>query len=317
MPIVSVIMPVYNGEKYLAEAVDSILTQTFTDFELLIVDDASQDGSVEIIRSYEQGDDRIRFFQLERNSGSADARNVAIAAASGEYIAGMDCDDVSLPQRLQKQVDFLESHCEIGGLGSGRRVVNYDLSTLLYYYVLPRQHALIALNWFIGSSFMGATLMIRRDFLLAVGGYESGRRAVEDLELVSRLLQETPIRFSNLPENLYIYRRHEQLRSKSPGSIPYVASLELRKGVLKRLWPEAPEDTLKRLLQLRRGGQLGWAERRAAKRDLFRLVESMIAANWVEPEDRPLLISAVNGRLEQASPRLWQQFCHWRRHHFQ
>ena len=134
MPLVSVIMPVYNGEKYLAEAIDSILVQTFTDFELLIVDDGSQDNSAEIIRSYVKRDSRIRFFQQEQNEGSANARNRGIANAKGEFIAAMDCDDVSLPERLQKQVDFLESHPEIGALGTRGRGVRsrYGEHTISY-----------------------------------------------------------------------------------------------------------------------------------------------------------------------------------------
>ena len=108
-PLVSVVMPVYNGEKWLGEAIESILAQTFADFELLIVDDGSRDNSAKIIRVYEQRDPRIRFFQLERNSGTAFARNYCIKAANGTFVTYLDCDDISLPERLRKQVDFLES----------------------------------------------------------------------------------------------------------------------------------------------------------------------------------------------------------------
>ncbi len=166
MALVSVIMPVYNGEKYLAEAIDSILVQTFTDFELLIVDDGSQDGSAEIIRSYEKRDRRIRFFQLEENMGAATARNRGISAAGGEYVTSMDCDDVSLPERLQKQVDFLQSNPNIGGLGTCARMVHEDLKTTIGNFNVPQQHAHIALNMFVGASFVGATVMLRRHFLM-------------------------------------------------------------------------------------------------------------------------------------------------------
>ena len=91
----------FNGEKYVAEAIDSILVQTFTDFELIIVDDGSQDSSAQIIRAYEKRDERIRFFQLVQNAGRAAACNHAIPLAQGEYLTLMDCDDVSLPERLQ------------------------------------------------------------------------------------------------------------------------------------------------------------------------------------------------------------------------
>ena len=96
MPLVSVIMPVYNGKRYLAEAIESILAQTFTDFEFIIIDDGSNDRSPQIALSYAEQDDRIRLIKLESNRGVADARNQGMAVASGEFIAVMDCDDHSL-----------------------------------------------------------------------------------------------------------------------------------------------------------------------------------------------------------------------------
>ena len=90
-----------------------------------------------------------------------------------------------------------------------------------------------------------------------------------------------------------------------------------RVQMFDRLWNESPGATHERFYRMRLGQKLSWAARRAAKRDLLRLIESMIAHNWVEPEDKPRLLHEMNRRLEQASPRLWQQFSHWRRHHFQ
>jgi len=314
VPLVSVVMPVYNGEKYLAEAIESILAQTFKDFELLIVDDGSTDSSAEIIRSKVAQDSRIRFFQLERNMGHADARNVGVAAAAGNFITGMDCDDLSLPQRLAKQVEFLQSHPEIGGVGAHRQVMNKDLSSILYPHILSQQHALIVLDWFINPMFMGVTLMLRREFLRAIGGFQPGRRRTEDMELVARLFDETSIQLANLPDVLYINRRHEFNADTLPGSAAFKAQEELQTRMFERAWANAPCKALERINRLRRPTKLSWAERRATKRDLKRLIDSMIAHNWVDPEDKPLLIAEMNRRLEQASPRLWQQFCHWRRH---
>ncbi len=314
MPLVSVIMPVYNGEKYLPEAIDSILTQTFTDFELLIVDDGSQDGSADIIRSYAEADNCIHFLQHEENLGQAQALNTGIAAAAGELITMMDCDDVSLPERLEKQVAFLEAHPNIGGVGTRRKVFNHDLSTLKWCTQLPEQHALIALNWFIASNTLGATLMLRREYLLEVGGYESGRLAVQDLEFESRLFHQTSIRFAGLPEHLYIHRQHKGGKQKGPGTFVFEEYTKLVQRVLIRLWNEAPETSLGSLHKLRLGTKMSWRERRATKRDLKRLIQSLIDHNWVEQDDESLLIAAMNRRLEKASPRRWQQFCHWRRH---
>ena len=120
MPLVSVVMPVYNTEKYVGEAIESILGQTFSDFEFIIVDDGSRDRSPAIIRDYERSDERIRCLRLERNAGTAAAKNHGIAAATGEFIAGMDSDDVSLPERLGKQLEFLRANPDIGAVGAPR-----------------------------------------------------------------------------------------------------------------------------------------------------------------------------------------------------
>ncbi len=312
MPLVSVIMPVYNGEKYLAEAIDSILVQTFADFELLIVDDGSTDGSAEIIRAFEAKDCRVRFFQLKNNIGVSDARNLGISAATGDCIAGMDCDDVSLPQRLETQVDFLNANPNIGAVGTCCRVFSHDLARSHFDFVVPQRHAEIALNLFIGAHFVNSTVMFRRQFLTSVGAYQPGQRKAEDIELVSRLLDETPITFANLPDILLHYRRH----AKAKGNSPNIERDRRRvwAGMLQRLWGEAPDSTLDRFQSLRKQENLGWVDRRLAKQDLRRLIDALITRGWVEPDDERLLLAEVDRRLEQASPRLWQQFHHWRRH---
>jgi len=108
MPAVSVILPVYNGEAYLKEAIDSILAQTFTDFELLVINDGSSDGSERIITSYT--DQRVKHVKNERNSGLVFSLNRGVKEARGTFIARMDADDIALPERLEKQVAFLQSN---------------------------------------------------------------------------------------------------------------------------------------------------------------------------------------------------------------
>jgi len=115
-PKVTVLMPVYNGEKYIREAIESILRQTFTDFEFLIVNDGSTDKSIEIIQSY--NDSRIKLVNNERNLGLIATLNKGLDLARGKYIARMDCDDISLPERLKKQVEFMNTHPEVGACGT-------------------------------------------------------------------------------------------------------------------------------------------------------------------------------------------------------
>lgn len=125
-PKVTVLMPVYNAEKYLKEAIDSILNQTFKDFEFLIINDGSIDKSVDIIESY--NDFRIKLIHNDQNRGIIHTLNKGLELAQGKYIARMDADDISLPNRLDKQVDFMEQNKEIGIAGTYIRVFNGKFS---------------------------------------------------------------------------------------------------------------------------------------------------------------------------------------------
>ena len=114
-------MSVYNGAKFLDEAIDSILTQTFTDFEFIVIDDASSDDSLHIINSYK--DARIIVLQNTKNIGLTKSLNLGIAKAKGKYIARMDADDISMPKRLEKQFDFMEEHPEFAFVGLEQKLL--------------------------------------------------------------------------------------------------------------------------------------------------------------------------------------------------
>lgn len=307
-------MPVYNGEKYLAEAIESILAQTFTDFEFIIVDDGSQDGSAAIIRAYAQRDERIRLIQHERNRGQPSARNSGIAATTGEFIAAMDCDDISLPQRFEKQVDFLHSHPDIGVVGTNLQTASADL-TERKSDAYPQQHAFIVLESALGRTTVGgATIMARRNALLSVGGYDCSQNVAIDKELFSRLY--CTARLANLPMALYVYRQHRSQMSHLSAEEQNTVATEVRRRWLARLWGEAPPASIDRLNKLRVGTKLGWRERRLLRQDLERLLDAMVAKQALVASDLPLLEAALNRRLESMTPRRWQMFLHWRRHHF-
>ena len=123
-PRVTVLMPVYNGEEYLSEAIESILKQTFTDFEFLIINDGSTDKSVSIIESFK--DIRIRLVDNEQNLGLVKSLNKFIGLANGEYIARMDCDDISVADRLEKQIRFLDGTPNVSVVASHIRFMNAD-----------------------------------------------------------------------------------------------------------------------------------------------------------------------------------------------
>ena len=113
IPLLTVLMPVYNAEKFLAESINSILSQTYSEFELLILDDASTDNSLKIIKTYAKEDKRIKILVNKTNQGEAKCRNRLLKNSKTEFIAWMDADDISLEDRLQKQMDFLKQNPNI------------------------------------------------------------------------------------------------------------------------------------------------------------------------------------------------------------
>ncbi len=123
-PVVSVLMPTYNGERFLRPAIESILNQTFRDFELIVIDDGSRDQTAEILREFAARDNRILVLTNERNLGIAAATNRGLAAARGEFVALQDHDDISLPHRIQTELEFLHSHPEIALVGSAATLID-------------------------------------------------------------------------------------------------------------------------------------------------------------------------------------------------
>jgi len=200
-PRVTVLMPVYNGERYLREAMDSILAQTFTDFEFLIINDGSTDRSVEIIESYD--DPRIRLVHNEKNLKLIATLNKGFDLARGEFLARMDCDDISLPTRLSRQAAFMEAHPEVGVCGtwakkidSGRKVMGNFKSPAgadMEKYIW-RPTPIIHPTAFFRNT-------IYKDFR-----YDQNYHDAEDLELWQRIFGAA--RLDNLDEFLLLYRIH-------------------------------------------------------------------------------------------------------------
>ena len=314
-PRVSVILTSFNNGKYLGEAIDSILAQEFGDYELILVDDGSEDDSVEIIQYYHQKDSRIRSVILDCNTGAAGARNRGFDIAHGEYIAYMDSDDVSLPTRLQNQVDFLDKTPEVGAVGVRVQRKNHDLSISGSIRKCPADHGRIALNIFNGSNLhvLAGTMMIRRELLKSVGGWDETVRHNIEKGFLASLLFYTKCRFANLTETLYFQRVHDNNMSSTAISRDnFDAMVDVRRQ-LRRLWGGVCDDALRRFRDLQENQRLSWNDRRLAKKDMNRIIETLVERDYVRPGDRPLMEADMNRRLERASPRRWQQFCHWRR----
>lgn len=213
MPEVSVLMPVYDAAAYVGRAVESILGQTFGDFEFLIYDDGSHDGSGEILEAHARRDSRIRLFR-KSHAGYAHWLREGIRDASAPYVARMDADDVARPTRLHEQLAFLERHPECCAVGA--RVLRIDPDGRpIREADVPLHHAGIeqALLAGRGEALPHPAVMLRRAALLAAGGYRPEYEPAEDLELFLRLAERG--RLANLPHVLLDYRQHVRKTSSA------------------------------------------------------------------------------------------------------
>ncbi|MFC3096852.1 glycosyltransferase [Alteraurantiacibacter palmitatis] len=213
LPALSVAMSVYNGERFLAEAVTSILAQSFADYEFLILDDGSTDATPQIIADYASRDSRIRPI-IRENRGLVASLNQLLDEARAPIIARMDADDIALPDRFEKQMAFLAAHPDHGVVGSWSRDMAEDGGP---YVTMGHDHP-VTHDEFLHNIRHGGPLlchpavMYRRDIVRAQGGYHAAFRHCEDLDLWLRLASVT--RMANLPERLIRYRHYAGQVSK-------------------------------------------------------------------------------------------------------
>lgn len=204
VPTVSVVMPAYNAEKYLREAIDSILAQTFTDFEFIIINDGSTDATKDIILSY--SDQRIVYLENESNSGICVTLNRGLDAARGRYIARMDSDDISLPERFAKQVVYMDTHPEIGVLGTDIEVFGEGVTPYTFEQLHTPEECQAGLLF--NSCFAHPSVMIRKSVLNDNNlQYNDDFRGLEDFELWWQIGKYSKL--NNLPEPLLRYRHHK------------------------------------------------------------------------------------------------------------
>jgi len=197
-------MPVYNAEKYLREAIDSVLRQTYSGFELIIIDDGSTDDSHKIVRFYD--DDRIRIMINETNMGLSYTLNRGIESAIGEYIVRMDSDDISLPERIKKQVDFMDNHPKVGVCGTWIKYIGVSRrpwrSTVCKY---PEKHRDIKSMSLFNSNFSHPSVIMRKSLLEKFQlRYDSEHYDAEDYGLWHKC--GFCFSLANIPEVLLLYR---------------------------------------------------------------------------------------------------------------
>ena len=199
MSKVSVLMPVYKTpEKFLRKAIESILAQTFTDFEFLILDDCPADDREQVVKSYD--DRRIKYAKNAQNMGISASRNKLIDMAQGEYLAIFDHDDISLPERLEKEVAYLDAHPKCGVVSCAKKNIRGEKIT-----VYPENNAEITRQLFVSCCVIHSASMVRKSVLEANNiCYEEEYSPAEDYAMYCRLIGKTE--FHNLPEVLFHYR---------------------------------------------------------------------------------------------------------------
>lgn len=215
-------MTAYNAERWIGEAVQSILDQTFGDFELLVVNDGSSDRTREILGGF--SDQRLRVID-QANQGVVAAANRGLGMITTPLIARMDADDRSYPTRLERQIDFLDSHPQVTLLGSAYRVITEDGRPIMDYRVLQRDFDLRR-DTFLRNPFGHSTVVYRTEAVRAAGGYRAEWKVAHDWDLWLRM----PGKHANLPEVLIDYRSVE-------GSV-FNSNPDEKRAMLDRIWSE-------------------------------------------------------------------------------
>ncbi len=204
-PLVSIVMPVFNSEKFVGEAVESLLSQTFKDFELIIVDDGSTDKSAEIISTFQ--DSRIRILSNLKNRGIVFSRNRGLKDIRGKFYAPFDSDDVARPDKFEKQIDFLNKNPEFAMIGSWANLIDEHGEKLPKKWKLKAKPEHIPPIMLFRNYFVHSSILVRKEFIENIV-YEDGFDVVEDYKFCADLAFGS--RVVNYPDYLLKYRFHSK-----------------------------------------------------------------------------------------------------------
>ena len=234
-PQVTILMPTYNGAALLRETIDSVLQQTFKDFELLIINDCSPDNTDEIINSY--NDPRIRYIKNEKNLGISGSSNYGISIAQGKYIARQDHDDISHPDRLQKQVDYMEAHPETGICGTGYHIFGRRSRIVIH----PQFDGLIKSSLLFKCTIAHQTSIMRKSLFTEHNlRYDETFISSNDRKLWIDAAPYT--QFYNIPEVLLEYRMHKGMTSKTKRDVVLQEGRHLRDILYQKLQINPSEE---------------------------------------------------------------------------
>jgi glycosyltransferase involved in cell wall biosynthesis len=198
-PVVSVVMRAFNCGRYIGQAIESILAQTFQDFEIVIVDDASTDGTEAILRAYSQRDERIRVVRNETNQGPVRNMNIGLRHARGEFVAIHDGDDISLPHRLETQVNFLRAHPQIALVGGGKYVIDEEGEEIRVVTRERKGPEEVRQDLEKRNIFAQTSVMCRRECLEAIGLYDEFFLYANDYDMLLRMSDQFDIVYYEEP----------------------------------------------------------------------------------------------------------------------
>ena len=271
-PLLSVLMPVFNSERFVSEAIESILNQSFKDFEFLILDDASADKSIEIIKDYEKKDPRIKVFQNEKNLGVVESRNKLINLAKGRYIAWIDSDDIALENRFEEQIKFLDEHSEIGLVGTYPIIIDENgKETGKWLFETDPQKLKIEL--FFHSPFLSSSVIIRKN-CLPQNFYDPRFPVSEDFDLYSKISEHSET--ANIPEFLVKYRINSKGLSKSNTEKMEQLSVQVIKEHAERLGIKLEENTIKNLRKPKTSSKIALEEMAEIENSLILLKDLLL-----------------------------------------
>ncbi len=214
-PEITILLPVYNGDKYLKKAIESILKQTFSNFEFIIVNDGSTDNSLEIIKSF--NDPRIKIINNKKNLGLIKSLNIGLEQAKGRYIARLDADDIALENRLEKQYNYLEKNKNVTLIGGGAEIINNEGKYVRKKLPITDFDQIKFWALFIGNPFLHSSIFFRKKDINSINGYSHKYKHVEDYDLYLRLIKNG-YKIINLPEIFIKYRIHNQSIGQSKDS---------------------------------------------------------------------------------------------------
>ena len=285
---VSIVMPAYNAERFLPQAIDSVLAQTYPDFELLVVDDESNDRTPDILQEYARKDSRVRTLRLP-HGGAIVARNTGMALSSGDFIAVMDADDVCCEHRLQRQVQVMRRFPDIGVLGSYVQLID-DQGRAGPIKSYPVDEALMSWSMLFYNCFAHPAVMMRRTVLAVAKGYAAGcKGGSEDYDLFQRL--NGLVRFATVRDVLLFYRRWGGNMTRLAWNKQEEGATRIVQDAVRRLIrTNVPAELASGLRGLSAGRYPKTAVQVAELRALMtNLYEAFIAQPWIKPKGRSLV----------------------------